>query len=90
MESENIDLHTHTRELLASRVSQHSGWELLLGKGKEAHQLFFLCYLAEQRQLALAEKFKELKRSKKLDSFLSRKRRRNAGKDRRHLPLNKD
>lgn len=44
-------------------------------------------YLAEQRQLALAEKFKELKRSKKLESFLSRKRRRNAGKDRKHLPL---
>lgn len=45
---------------------------------------------SEQRQLALAEKFKELKRSKKLESFLSRKRRRNAGKDRRHLPLNKE
>nr|XP_045011886.1 ribosomal RNA processing protein 36 homolog isoform X2 [Jaculus jaculus]XP_045011887.1 ribosomal RNA processing protein 36 homolog isoform X2 [Jaculus jaculus] len=44
---------------------------------------------SEQRQLALAEKFKELKRSKKLESFLSRKRRRNAGKDRRHLPLSK-
>lgn len=46
--------------------------------------------LAEERQLALAEKFKELKRSKKLESFLSRKRRRNAGKDRRHLPLSKE
>nr|XP_017512530.2 kelch domain-containing protein 3 isoform X4 [Manis javanica] len=45
---------------------------------------------SEQRQLALAEKFKELKRSKKLDSFLNRKRRRNAGKDRRHLPLSKE
>jgi ribosomal RNA-processing protein 36 len=38
----------------------------------------------------LAEKFKELRRSKKLESFLSRKRRRNAGKDRRHLPLSKE
>lgn len=45
---------------------------------------------SEQRQLVLAEKFKELKRSKKLESFLSRKRRRNAGKDRRHLPLSKE
>ncbi|XP_051008827.1 ribosomal RNA processing protein 36 homolog isoform X3 [Acomys russatus] len=45
---------------------------------------------SEQRQLALAEKFQELKRSKKLESFLSRKRRRNAGKDRRHLPLSKE
>ncbi|KAM9234934.1 ribosomal RNA processing protein 36 homolog [Dugong dugon] len=45
---------------------------------------------SEQRQLALAEKFKELKRSKKLESFLSRKRRRNAGKDRRHLPLSRE
>lgn len=48
------------------------------------------CPLAEQRQLVLAEKFKELKRSKRLESFLSRKRRRNAGKDRRHLPLSKE
>lgn len=58
-------------------------------QAQQGHRPYFL-KKSEQRQLALAEKFKELKRSKKLDSFLSRKRRRNAGKDRRHLPLNKD
>ncbi|XP_027983851.1 kelch domain-containing protein 3 isoform X2 [Eptesicus fuscus] len=58
-------------------------------QAQQGHRPYFL-KKSEQRQLVLAEKFKELKRSKKLDSFLSRKRRRNAGKDRRHLPLNKD
>ncbi|XP_057607748.1 ribosomal RNA processing protein 36 homolog isoform X2 [Chionomys nivalis] len=53
---------------------------------QRGHRPYFL-KKSEQRQLALAEKFKELKRSKKLESFLSRKRRRNAGKDRKHLPL---
>ncbi|XP_005359795.1 ribosomal RNA processing protein 36 homolog [Microtus ochrogaster] len=53
---------------------------------QQGHRPYFL-KKSEQRQLALAEKFKELKRSKKLESFLSRKRRRNAGKDRKHLPL---
>ncbi|XP_052601463.1 ribosomal RNA processing protein 36 homolog isoform X1 [Peromyscus californicus insignis] len=52
---------------------------------QQGHRPYFL-KKSEQRQLALAEKFKELKRSKKLESFLSRKRRRNAGKDRKHLP----
>ncbi|XP_060471540.1 kelch domain-containing protein 3 isoform X2 [Panthera onca] len=56
---------------------------------QQGHRPYFL-KKSEQRQLVLAEKFKELKRSKKLESFLSRKRRRNAGKDRRHLPLNKE
>ncbi|GAB1301127.1 Ribosomal RNA processing protein 36 homolog [Apodemus speciosus] len=56
---------------------------------QQGHRPYFL-KKSEQRQLALAEKFKELKRSKKLESFLSRKRRRNAGKDRRHLPLSKE
>ncbi|XP_051710693.1 kelch domain-containing protein 3 isoform X3 [Oryctolagus cuniculus] len=58
-------------------------------RAQQGHRPYFL-KKSEQRQLALAEKFKELKRSKKLESFLSRKRRRNAGKDRRHLPLSKE
>ncbi|KAL1771487.1 ribosomal RNA processing protein 36-like isoform X2 [Sigmodon hispidus] len=53
---------------------------------QQGHRPYFL-KKSEERQLILAEKFKELKRSKKLESFLSRKRRRNAGKDRKHLPL---
>ncbi|XP_055469091.1 kelch domain-containing protein 3 isoform X3 [Psammomys obesus] len=56
---------------------------------QQGHRPYFL-KKSEQHQLALAEKFKELKRSKKLESFLSRKRRRNAGKDRRQLPLSKE
>ncbi|KAF0880279.1 kelch domain-containing protein 3 isoform X2 [Crocuta crocuta] len=58
-------------------------------RAQQGHRPYFL-KKSEQRQLVLAEKFKELKRSKKLESFLSRKRRRNAGKDRRHLPLSKE
>ncbi|XP_055245645.1 ribosomal RNA processing protein 36 homolog isoform X2 [Gorilla gorilla gorilla] len=58
-------------------------------QAQQGHRPYFL-KKSEQRQLALAEKFKELKRSKKLENFLSRKRRRNAGKDRRHLPLSKE
>ncbi|XP_030742764.1 kelch domain-containing protein 3 isoform X2 [Echinops telfairi] len=61
----------------------------LRARAQQGHRPFFL-KKSEQRQLALAEKFKDLKRSKKLESFLSRKRRRNAGKDRRHLPLSKE
>lgn len=58
-------------------------------QAQQGHRPYFL-KKSEQCQLVLAEKFKELKRSKKLESFLSRKRRRNAGKDRRHLPLSKE
>ncbi|XP_004379617.1 ribosomal RNA processing protein 36 homolog [Trichechus manatus latirostris] len=58
-------------------------------QAQQGHRPYFL-KKSEQHQLALAEKFKELKRSKKLESFLSRKRRRNAGKDRRHLPLSRE
>ncbi|XP_029949832.1 ribosomal RNA processing protein 36 homolog [Salarias fasciatus] len=48
---------------------------------------FFLSK-AERKKLQLAEKYQELKRSGKLDNFLSKKRRRNAVKDRRKLPRN--
>ncbi|XP_031820685.1 kelch domain-containing protein 3 isoform X3 [Sarcophilus harrisii] len=58
-------------------------------QAQQGHRPYFL-KKSEQRQLALAEKYKKLKRSQKLESFLSRKRRRNAGKDRRWLPLGKD
>lgn len=44
------------------------------------------CPPAEKKKLLLAEKYQELKRSGKLHNFLSRKRKRNAGKDRRRLP----
>ncbi|KAM3865357.1 ribosomal RNA processing protein 36 homolog [Diretmus argenteus] len=41
---------------------------------------------SDKKKLQLADKYNELKKSGKLESFLSKKRKRNAGKDRRKLP----
>ncbi|KAK5865500.1 hypothetical protein PBY51_019766 [Eleginops maclovinus] len=41
---------------------------------------------SEKKKLQLAEKYQELKKTGKLENFLSKKRKRNAGKDRRKLP----
>lgn len=41
---------------------------------------------SEKKKLQLAEKYQELKKSGKLENFLSKKRKRNAVKDRRKLP----
>ncbi|XP_060882295.1 ribosomal RNA processing protein 36 homolog isoform X1 [Labrus mixtus] len=41
---------------------------------------------SDKKKLQLAEKYQELKKSGKLENFLSKKRKRNAGKDRRKLP----
>lgn len=49
-----------------------------------------MCFAADKRKLELAEKYKELKRSGKLEGFLSKKRKRNAAKDKRRLPFRKD
>uniref|UniRef100_A0A4W6DW88 rRNA biogenesis protein RRP36 n=1 Tax=Lates calcarifer TaxID=8187 RepID=A0A4W6DW88_LATCA len=46
----------------------------------------FFIKKSEKKKLQLAEKYQELKKSGKLESFLSKKRKRNAGKDRRKLP----
>ena len=40
----------------------------------------------EQNKLQLAEKYEQLKRSGKLENFLTKKRKRNATKDRKKLP----
>ncbi|XP_063158650.1 ribosomal RNA processing protein 36 homolog [Candoia aspera] len=45
---------------------------------------------SEMQQLELAEKYKELKKSGKLESFLNKKRKRNAAKDKRRLPFRKN
>ncbi|XP_067115576.1 ribosomal RNA processing protein 36 homolog [Osmerus mordax] len=42
---------------------------------------------SDKKKLELADKYNELKRSGKLENFLSKKRKRNAGKDRRKLPF---
>ena len=42
---------------------------------------------AAQKKLEMAQKYKELKRSGKLDKFLSKKRKKNASRDRKQLPF---
>ncbi|XP_077192603.1 ribosomal RNA processing protein 36 homolog [Paroedura picta] len=44
---------------------------------------------SDKQKLELAEKYKELKKSGKLQNFLSKKRKRNAAKDKRKLPFRK-
>ncbi|XP_075904932.1 ribosomal RNA processing protein 36 homolog [Nelusetta ayraudi] len=46
----------------------------------------FFLKKSDKRKLQLAQKYEELKKSGKLDNFLSKKRKRNAGKDRRKMP----
>ncbi|XP_008417797.1 ribosomal RNA processing protein 36 homolog [Poecilia reticulata] len=46
----------------------------------------FFLKKSEKKKLQLAEKYQELKKSGKLENFLSKKRKRNAGKDHRKLP----
>lgn len=54
----------------------------MAGQGLEP---FFL-KSSDKKKLELAEKYHELKKSGKLENFLSKKRKRNAAKDRRKLP----
>ncbi|XP_034445916.1 ribosomal RNA processing protein 36 homolog isoform X2 [Hippoglossus hippoglossus] len=54
-------------------------------RANQGAQPFFL-KKSEKKKLQLAEKYQELKKSGKLQNFLSKKRKRNAGKDRRKLP----
>ncbi|XP_034044760.1 ribosomal RNA processing protein 36 homolog [Thalassophryne amazonica] len=46
----------------------------------------FFIKKSEKKKLQLAEKYQQLKKSGKLDTFLSKKRKRNTRKDRRKLP----
>ncbi|KAM9856794.1 ribosomal RNA processing protein 36 homolog isoform 1-T2 [Aulostomus maculatus] len=46
----------------------------------------FFLKSSDKKKLQLAERYQELKKSGKLENFLSKKRKRNAGKDRRKLP----
>ncbi|KAG7485945.1 hypothetical protein JOB18_021473 [Solea senegalensis] len=48
----------------------------------------FFLKKSDKKKLELAEKYQDLKKSGKLETFLSKKRKRNAGKDRRKLPPN--
>ena len=46
------------------------------------------CFLAEQKILELAEKYKELKKSGKVEKFLAKKRKRQLGEDKKRLDRN--
>uniref|UniRef100_A0A8C6NGM7 rRNA biogenesis protein RRP36 n=2 Tax=Melopsittacus undulatus TaxID=13146 RepID=A0A8C6NGM7_MELUD len=56
---------------------------------KQGKKPFFL-KKSEMKKLELADKYAELKRSGKLESFLNKKRKRNAIKDKRRLPSQKN
>lgn len=46
-----------------------------------------MCLPAVQKQLELVDKYKELKKTGKLEKYLTKKRKRNAQRDRRQLPF---
>ena len=50
--------------------------------------LFNTNKIAEQKLLDLAEKYKELKKSGKIEKFLAKKRKKQLGKDSKHLNKN--
>ncbi|XP_060104053.1 ribosomal RNA processing protein 36 homolog [Heteronotia binoei] len=56
---------------------------------KQGKKPFYL-KKSDKQKLELAEKYKELKKSGKLENFLSKKRKRNAAKDKRKLPSRKN
>ncbi|KAI7791037.1 ribosomal RNA processing protein 36 homolog [Triplophysa rosa] len=57
----------------------------LRGMVGQGHKPFYL-KKSDKKKMELAEKYSELKKSGKLENFLSKKRKRNATKDRRKLP----
>lgn len=68
---------------VASRLDQIKSNER--AKVKEGKQPFYLKKSA-MKELALEEKFNELKKNGKLNKFMEKKRKKNASKDRRWLP----
>nr|XP_023680801.1 ribosomal RNA processing protein 36 homolog [Paramormyrops kingsleyae]XP_023680802.1 ribosomal RNA processing protein 36 homolog [Paramormyrops kingsleyae] len=72
------------RELQREKELEHKRRQRELVK--QGHRPFFL-KKSDKRKLELAEKYSDLKRSGKLENFLSKKRKRNAMKDRRKMPL---
>ena len=50
----------------------------------------FVFVLAEKKKLELVDKYKELKDTGKLEKYLSKRRKRNATKERKFLPYKGD
>ncbi|XP_078128683.1 ribosomal RNA processing protein 36 homolog [Sander vitreus] len=80
---ENQERARQSREQQRERELQFK--RLQRERANQGARPFFLKN-SEKKKLQLAEKYQELKKSGKLDNFLSKKRKRNAGKDRRKLP----
>ena len=59
---------------------------------KEAQYLHYYIYLvffvAERKKLELADKYKDLQKTGNIDKYLSRKRKKNAAKEKKRLPKN--
>ena len=58
--------------------------------GRVLNVIGFFIFSADKRKLELAEKYKTLKDSKKLDQYLKKRRRKNATKERKLLPQERD
>ncbi|XP_070836094.1 ribosomal RNA processing protein 36 homolog [Chaetodon trifascialis] len=80
---ENQERATKSREQQRERELQFKRQQR--ERANQGTRPFFLKN-SEKKKLQLAEKYEELKKSGKLENFLSKKRKRNAGKDRRKLP----
>ncbi|XP_031157041.1 ribosomal RNA processing protein 36 homolog [Sander lucioperca] len=80
---ENQERARQSREQQRERELQFK--RLQRERANQGARPFFLKN-SEKKKLQLAEKYQQLKKSGKLDNFLSKKRKRNAGKDRRKLP----
>ncbi|KAG7327777.1 hypothetical protein KOW79_009383 [Hemibagrus wyckioides] len=75
----NLERREQQRE---KELSYKRKQRALVGDG---HRPFYL-KKSDKKKLQLAEKYSELKKSGKLENFLSKKRKRNAVKDRRKMP----
>ncbi|XP_042305029.1 ribosomal RNA processing protein 36 homolog [Sceloporus undulatus] len=101
--SKNVDQQTKLQQLLKRMTQQEVAHRKIqeererdLAFKKEQRELAkqgkkpFYLKKSDKQKWELAEKYKELKRSGKLESFLSKKRKRNAAKDKRKLPFKKN
>ncbi|KAF6718917.1 Ribosomal RNA processing-like protein 36 [Oryzias melastigma] len=80
---ENQERARETREKQRERELQFKREQR--ARADQGARPFFL-KKSDKKKLQLAEKYQDLKKSGKLEKFLSKKRKRNAGKDRRKLP----
>lgn len=56
----------------------------------EVYFKFLFVFLAEQKKIELAEKYKELKSTGKLQKYLNKRRKKTASKDRKQMPQRRE